>query len=220
MNNDATPYMGCSPWYTLQTPCQARFTDRGSRFLAEARKTVDKTAAHRFLAEIKSSHPDATHHVYACRLEPPQVPELSSDDGEPAGTAGLPALGVLRSLHLVQVTLVIVRYFGGTKLGKPGLIQAYRESARLCLLNAPTRRILPYVAFKISWPYTLQNFMDELAHEFKLHIEDARYSERIDATFFCPAEHSQNAENKIRHHSHTGIRFQNRGTCYRPEPEN
>lgn len=219
MINDASPAMYNSPGYTLDAPCRARITERGSRFFAEARETVDSAAAHRFVAEIKSSHPDASHHVYAWRLEPPGISELSSDDGEPAGTAGLPVLGVLRSMHLVQVTLVVVRYFGGTKLGKPGLIQTYRESARLCVQSVSKRRLLSYVVFEMNWPYTMQNFVDEVAHEFKLLISNARYSERIDATLYCPAHNSKNAEKKIRHQMHAGIRLQNRGTCYRPEPK-
>ena len=218
MNSDASPATDNFPGYTLDAPCRARFTDRGSRFLAEARETVDKMAAHRFLATIKSNHPDASHHVYSWRLSPPEIPELASDDGEPPGTAGLPVLGVLRSMHLVQVTLVIARYFGGTKLGKPGLIQAYRESARHCLQGAPKRRLLSYVAFEMSWPYTMQHFVDELTHEFRLLVLNAQYTERIDATLYCPADNSRSAEKKIRHYAHTGIRFRNKGTRYRPEP--
>lgn len=139
---------------TLLEPCDAVWRDRGSKFLAYARPVAQDVDIAAFVKELRSRWPDATHHCLAARWNPDGVIELAQDDGEPAGTAGLPILNQLRSRNLVNVACVVVRYFGGTKLGKSGLIEAYGAAAATCLDNASVASIEKWIRFQISTSYT------------------------------------------------------------------
>ncbi len=138
-----------------------------SRFIATLgpASTVDEAKA--FIRSIREEMPDATHHVYAMRIgHGASVIEGMSDDGEPAGTAGPPALAVVRGSDLGDVVLVITRYFGGTKLGTGGLVAAYSQAARESLAAAPTEIKIARTAFTLAVPYPL--------YERVRHVLDAR----------------------------------------------
>lgn len=103
---------------------------RRSRFLSLARRTPTEEAAREFIREVRSLHPDARHHcsAYLIHVEGSHPVERSSDDGEPSGTAGKPMLDMLKGSGLLDVTVVVVRWFGGIKLGAGGLVHAYSRS--------------------------------------------------------------------------------------------
>src|ERR1700744_5430566 len=124
-------------YYTIEKTTVAEFKDRGSKFIGYACpvKTVDEFKDR--LNEIKKEHPKATHHCFAYRLGLDGNTFRVSDDGEPSGTAGRPILGQLDSKGLVNVMVVVVRYFGGPLLGVPGLIHAYRSAAAMALQITP-----------------------------------------------------------------------------------
>ncbi len=115
-------------YYTICGDSVAEVTERGSRFIGYAYCVTSPEDAMEIVARLKKEHHSARHHCYAYRIgggvEP--VLERSSDDGEPSGTAGRPILGQLLSAEVSDVLVVVVRYFGGTLLGVPGLIAAYR----------------------------------------------------------------------------------------------
>ncbi|WP_425453846.1 YigZ family protein [Corynebacterium alimapuense] len=100
-----------------------------SRFIALARRTSTEQQAREFIREVKDTYPDARHHcsAYLINVEAMNPVERSSDDGEPSGTAGKPMLDMLRGSGLLDVTVVVVRYFGGVKLGAGGLVHAYSD---------------------------------------------------------------------------------------------
>ena len=106
-----------------------------SRFIACAARVPDEDAARAFLAEIRAEFADARHHcsAYILHVDGANPVERSSDDGEPAGTAGQPMLEVLRGSGLQDVAVVVVRYFGGVKLGTGGLVRAYQDATRAVL---------------------------------------------------------------------------------------
>jgi uncharacterized YigZ family protein len=139
---------------TLTEPSDAVWRDRGSKFLAYARKVTQDTDLATFVKELRSRWPDATHHCVAARWNPDLMLELAQDDGEPAGTAGLPILNQLRSRNLINVACVVVRYFGGTQLGKSGLISAYGTAAATCLDNAAIVAVERKNRFRITTSYT------------------------------------------------------------------
>lgn len=139
---------------TLTEPCDAVWRDRGSKFLAYARRVTQDTDLAAFVKETRSRWPDATHHCVAARWNPDLMLELAQDDGEPSGTAGLPILNQLRSRNLIDVACVVVRYFGGTKLGKSGLIDAYGTAAAACLDNGSLAPIEKRLLFRIATSYT------------------------------------------------------------------
>jgi len=114
---------------TISAPTEGFFKDKGSRFLAFAFPVNSENEIDEFRSDLRKKYFDARHHVYAFRLGADAKNFRASDDGEPANSSGQPVLGILRSHNLTNVLMVVVRYFGGTKLGVPGLIHAYRTAA-------------------------------------------------------------------------------------------
>lgn len=157
------------------------------------------------LAELKSAHPDATHHCYAWRIHPHKIEEFAQDDGEPSGTAGLPILNQLKSYEVVNAALVVVRYYGGTKLGKSGLIEAYRRCAEQCLGPADLHPIQLIWEVRIEYPYDKQNTIETLSHQFGLQELDARYTERVSLTVACPLKHHAALKQKLQQLEHQNI---------------
>lgn len=116
-----------------------------SRFIACAARVTDEADARDFLAEVRAAYTDARHHcsAYVLHVDGTNPVERSSDDGEPAGTAGQPMLEVLRGSGLQDVAVVVVRYFGGVKLGTGGLVRAYQDATRAVLERVSVRRREP-----------------------------------------------------------------------------
>ena len=127
-----------------------------SRFIATITRADTVAAAKAFIHAIREEMPDASHHVYAFKIGyGSSVIEGMSDDGEPSGTSGPPALAVLRGADLGDVVLVITRYFGGTKLGTGGLVRAYSGAAREALAALPVELKVDKAHIGITVPYSL-----------------------------------------------------------------
>ena len=120
-------------YYSIEGSTSAEWKDRGSRFIAFAFPVDSLDEVKKQIGEIKKSHPKATHHCFAYRIGTDGLLFRVNDDGEPSGTAGKPILGQIDSKNLTNTLVIVVRYFGGTLLGVPGLIQAYRTAAAECL---------------------------------------------------------------------------------------
>lgn len=116
-------------YHTLEAPAEAVFKEKSSKFLAYAYPVGGEEEIRERIEALRKRYYDATHHCYAWRLGPQGEAFRANDDGEPSGTAGKPILGQLLSHELTDCLVVVVRYFGGTKLGVSGLIAAYREAA-------------------------------------------------------------------------------------------
>lgn len=127
---------------TIYAPARSEIEIKRSRFIASLARTDSEEAAREFIAQIRREFPDARHHCTAFIIHQDTGPDTarSSDDGEPAGTAGGPMLKVLTESGLTNVTCVVTRYFGGTKLGTGGLVRAYSEAVQQVLKNAQTVR--------------------------------------------------------------------------------
>ncbi|MCD7969176.1 MAG: YigZ family protein [Alistipes sp.] len=123
---------------TISKEAQAGFRDKGSKFIAYAYPVRNEEEIKAIVDRLRKEYYDATHICYAWRLGPNGDPYRANDDGEPSGTAGRPILGQLLSREISDAFVAVVRYFGGTKLGVPGLINAYRESAALVLDKCPS----------------------------------------------------------------------------------
>ncbi|WP_276362116.1 YigZ family protein [Daejeonella sp. H1SJ63] len=113
---------------TIKAPSEGVFKDKGSKFIAYIYPIKSETELKDIIASLKSLHPKARHHCWAMRLSPDRTVFRINDDGEPSGTAGRPILNTLLSHDLTDVLAVVVRYFGGTLLGVPGLINAYKTA--------------------------------------------------------------------------------------------
>ncbi len=131
---------------------EAEVRELGSRFLAYLAPAPTAEAAKEFLEGLRKRYPDATHHCFAWRIGWP-AEERAADAGEPSGTAGQPILRALAGAGITDVVAVVVRWFGGTKLGKGGLARAYTAATQLALEALPTRRELPRRSFRLRVPY-------------------------------------------------------------------
>lgn len=142
---------------TISAPSQAEFKDRGSRFLAYAFPLDAADDFKKRLKALKEEHPKAAHHCFAYRIGTDGNNFRAGDDGEPSGSAGKPILGQLDSKGLCNVAVVVVRYFGGTLLGVPGLINAYKTAASLALQLAPIVEKPILAEYELQFDYTLMN---------------------------------------------------------------
>jgi uncharacterized YigZ family protein len=154
--------------------------EKGSRFLAWIGPAADEAGARAALDGLVRRYPDATHHCWAWRLgSPPR--ERSSDAGEPSGTAGVPILQVLRGFQgtgLSDVLAVVIRWFGGTRLGKGGLARAYAAAAREAAAGLPTVLRVPTVRMTLEIPYERVGAVKRLIHPPAVELEAEEYGER------------------------------------------
>ena len=131
------------------------FRDRGSKFVARLAHVRDEAAALEVVQQQAVLHSKCNHHCYAYRLGEGQDRYRANDDGEPSGTAGKPILGQIDKANLSDAIVVVSRYYGGTKLGTSGLIQAYREAARQAVEAAPTRYQALVAQIQLAFGYEM-----------------------------------------------------------------
>lgn len=144
-------------YFTIQQTATAEFKDRGSKFLAYAYPLKDKEQVKDYLLQLKKEHPKAVHYCYAYRLGLDKNDFRVNDDGEPSGSAGKPILNQIDSKQLTNVLVVVVRYFGGTLLGIPGLINAYKSAAALALQMVPIIQCAVLENYSLHFNYTAMN---------------------------------------------------------------
>ena len=142
---------------TIEQEAQAEYKDRGSKFIAYAYPLNSPDEFKKYLHNLKKEHPKAVHHCFAYRIGLDGNQFRVSDDGEPAGTAGKPILGQIDSKAITNICIIVVRYFGGTLLGVPGLINAYRMAALLVLQVVPIVQKPILVNYSIQFDYTQMN---------------------------------------------------------------
>ncbi|MDE6176710.1 MAG: YigZ family protein [Paramuribaculum sp.] len=148
---------------TLGREGTAIFKEKMSKFIAFARHVASAEEARNAVAEITSRYHDARHVCWAYMLGPDRLEFLSSDNGEPSGTAGKPILGQINSAGLTDCVVIVVRYFGGIKLGTSGLIAAYREAARLAIAEAETVADCVRTDISFTFPYMSMNDVMKIA---------------------------------------------------------
>jgi uncharacterized YigZ family protein len=153
---------------------RAEIREKGSVFLAVIGPAADEAAARALLAGLEKEFPDATHHCWAWRLGVPPR-ERGADAGEPAGTAGVPILQVLRGAGLSDVMAVVVRWFGGTRLGKGGLARAYAAAAREALQGLPVARKVPTARVAVEVPYEKVGAVKRLLRPPEIELETEEY---------------------------------------------
>ncbi|MFV1884350.1 MAG: IMPACT family protein [Balneola sp.] len=193
---------------TISKNTEATLRELGSKILGFLFYCEDETQFREYLDQIKKNYPDASHHCYAFRVDPNSVLEFSSDDGEPSGTAGLPILNQLKSYDLINAGMVVVRYFGGTKLGKSGLIQAYGGTAELCLSEVSFRTIIRVQLVEIRYPYSQENIIQKLETNFELVEQESEYLESVRKIYACPVQLVQKYIEEISSLKHLSIEFE------------
>lgn len=200
---------------TVTQNFEAEYRIRGSKFLSFLSPCDTTEEAELRLGEIRDLHPRATHHCYAFRIGPSELLEHSQDDGEPSGTAGLPILNALRSAALINSVLFVVRYYGGTKLGKSGLIDAYGTSASMAIDESNLRKLVPTLRYTIHYSYEQQSLIDKLQHTFNLISIDTIYTDTVLWTVECPKSKSLAFSDKLERHRHLLIDVEKGSASYK-----
>ncbi len=155
---------------SIDQPAEAVYKDRGSKFIGYAFPIDSVDDFKKKLAQVKKDHPKAEHHCFAYRLGLDGNQFRVSDDGEPAGTAGKPILGQIDSKQVFNVCIVVVRYFGGTLLGVPGLINAYKMAALLVLQVVPIVQKPVLVTYSLQFDYTQMNDIMLVIKQLQGHV--------------------------------------------------
>lgn len=163
---------------TIRSPVRIHFEERGSRFIGHLAPVDTPEGAESVIESVSETHDDATHVVWAYRIDGPTTVERSHDAGEPGGSAGAPALNVLQSEDLVNVVAVIVRYYGGTNLGYGGLVRAYARGVRDTLDVASIVEQQPMATVDIEVEYDDSGTVRSILESEGLDFE-AAYEERV-----------------------------------------
>jgi uncharacterized YigZ family protein len=155
---------------TIAKPSQGFFRDKGSRFLSFAFPAASEQEVKQHLELLRKQYYDATHHCYAYVLGFDKSAYRVNDDGEPSGTAGRPIYGQLLSADLTNTLIVVVRYYGGTNLGVPGLIHAYKTAASEALNNATILTKIVKETYEIEYPYEAMNDVMKIIKDETLEV--------------------------------------------------
>ena len=166
---------------TLELPIQAEFKDKGSRFLAFAYPVQTTEQVKKHVDDLRQEHHKARHWCYAYRFGVDGNQFRANDDGEPSGSAGRPILGQIDSFELTDVLVVVVRYFGGTLLGVPGLIHAYKTSTQMALENAQIieKNIEKTVRIRCEYPYLNEAIRIAKNHQAEIIEQDLQLDCRL-----------------------------------------
>jgi uncharacterized YigZ family protein len=160
---------------TIQLPAEGLFKDKGSKFFAFAYPIEQESAVKILLESLRKEHFKAVHFCYAYRLGMDKTNFRVNDDGEPAGSAGRPILNVLLSKEITNILVVVVRYWGGTLLGVPGLINAYKSATEEALLSADIIERTVNEVYQIDFEYVQMNDVMKVIKDFELKIRKQQF---------------------------------------------
>lgn len=170
---------------------ETRLTDRGSKFLSLCAPAANEEEALEILNTRSKQHHDASHHCYAFRVGDPNNPiERYSDDGEPSGTAGRPILDQIRGRDLVGVIVIVTRWFGGTKLGKGGLVRAYGGCAAGALLEVRVIEKRPMAEVVVRCDYDLIGLVEKQVARLEGTVKGGEYQVDVVLTIHLPEIHA------------------------------
>lgn len=173
------------------------FTEERSRFIGYAKPIKTEEEAIEFVEEIKKKHKDATHNVWAYTVGPTMNIQRYSDDGEPQGTAGIPALEVIKKEDLRDVVVVITRYFGGIKLGAGGLVRAYTRGAKIGLEAGKIIDRVWYQEVKIKIDYNQIGRVQNEIMNLGYFVKDTIYLEDVEFILYSKPEDTQKLSDRI-----------------------
>ena len=163
---------------TIKSPVENMLLkEKGSKFIGFSFPVENEKEVKEALGKVKEEHPKATHHCYAFRLGITGENYRANDDGEPSGSAGLPIYNQLLANNVTQILLIVVRYYGGTKLGVSGLVKAYKESAKLVLESCEIITKELQSTIEIQFDFNHQNVIFTLLNKFEAKIIDFKTEE-------------------------------------------
>lgn len=165
---------------TIEKPSEAVFTEKRSKFLAFAYPVRTADEAKEIVATLSKKYYDARHVCWAYMLGPDRTEFRANDNGEPSGTAGKPILGQINSLELTDILVAVVRYFGGIKLGTPGLIAAYRQASRDALEAAEIVERHVTAELHFTYPYAVINDVMRISRADGVQVLDSTFDNACD----------------------------------------
>ena len=177
----------------LAAPAEHLLLEKNSEFLTFLHPVDNRDAAMTLLAQYRERYPDANHVCWAYIIGNTRQPQTQafSDDGEPSGTAGKPMLHVLTERELGNSLAVVVRYFGGVKLGAGGLVRAYSNAVSQAVAKAELRMVSPSVALKISVSFAFEARLRQLLQQYQASIADVSYSDNVTLKVSLPQDAEQ-----------------------------
>jgi uncharacterized YigZ family protein len=191
--------MHADSFHTIKNASEGFFSDKGSKFISFAFPVKSEEEVKDQIQSLKKKYHDARHHVYGFIIGPNQEFYRASDDGEPANSSGMPVLGQIRSFGLTNVLIVVVRYFGGTKLGIPGLINAYRTAAKNALENAEIVEETVKSVFVVEFGYDEMNFVMKCLKDFDVVIKVQEFAESCRIVFAIRLSLSEDIQVALSH---------------------
>ena len=172
------------------------FVEKKSRFIGHVKPVKTQQEATEFINSLKSKYWDATHNVYAYVLRENNICR-SSDDGEPSGTAGVPVLDVLLKEQLVDVCVVVTRYFGGTLLGAGGLVRAYSHGSRIAVESGGIITMAPCKIMTVSVNYSFYDRMNILLADSGANVIESNFSDVVNIKFSIKADNKDVLADKL-----------------------
>ncbi len=160
---------------TIVAASQGLYKEKGSKFIAFAYPVVTEDQIKEHIAALKEEYFDARHHCYAYSLGADKARFRMNDDGEPSSTAGKPIYGQILSNDLTDILVVVIRYFGGTKLGVPGLINAYKSATADAIANAEIVEKTVNAIFTIQFDYIVMNSVMKIVKECAPEVLDRKF---------------------------------------------
>ena len=193
---------------TIKSPVEnILLKEKGSKFIGFAFPVDDEEDLKKSLQKIREEHPKATHHCYAYRLGIKGENYRANDDGEPSGSAGLPIYNQLLAHEITNVLVIVVRYYGGTKLGVSGLVKTYKESAKITLEEAEIVKKELESEIEISFGFSQQNQIFTLLSKFDGRILDFLSDEKCIITAKIKTSIKENISEQLSEMQNISFRF-------------
>ncbi len=184
-------------YYTIEREGEAQFREKMSRFISFARKVTDADEARAIVKEYQNEYHDSRHVCWAYMIGPERKEWQLNDNGEPSGTAGKPILGQINSKELTNVLVVVVRYFGGIKLGTPGLIAAYREAARLALEEAGRKEMHQMETITVTFPYMAADGVMRIVKGNEIEVINRTFDNTCSMTLQFRNDHAEEIKGRL-----------------------
>lgn len=195
---------------TIEKPAEnILLKEKGSKFIGFAYPVNNEEELKHALEKIKSEHPKATHHCYAFRIGLNGENYRANDDGEPSGSAGLPIYNQLLANEITNVIVIVVRYYGGTKLGVSGLVKAYKESAKLTLEESHIITKELETMLEISFNFDQQNIIFTLLSKYDAKVIDFAADEKCTVTASLKLSQKESISDKLSEMQHITFNFKN-----------
>ncbi len=176
---------------SIAKPAESEIIEKKSRFIGYACPVETEEEANAFISSIKNKHKEATHNCYAYQMGRQDQLQRSSDDGEPAGTAGRPILEIIKKSGLKNTAVVVTRYFGGILLGAGGLVRAYSKAAQAALAAAGIVEKIPACLYSATMDYSLWGKVEHFLQQRGLQTKEVIFMEKVTALILIPQEEAE-----------------------------